>query len=159
MLIKPELKDMPSWLTILECDICGTRFSSSMTSAWPLCKVGIPHAKMDSETQMKWREEIIKTGDFPRLDFVRPILELNHHRRTINWTVEALPSMPNIPTVSLEKETFSRFRDLYFIQGYFIGNIVNKYNWCILDLIDYAMKHWKDVELPSENIIKQYMKP
>ena len=48
----------PLGLSIIECDICGKRFSSSMTWAWPFCASGIPHEKMDAKEQQR-RQKVV----------------------------------------------------------------------------------------------------
>lgn len=40
-----------SFITFVECDICGNIFSRSMIIKWPLCNEGKPHEKMESNQQ------------------------------------------------------------------------------------------------------------
>lgn len=133
----------PLGIKLFECDICGQMFSASMTAAWPFCTASIPHGKWDSKEQLKYKESLILTGDYPNInDFIRPALELKSNRKSVSWMEEALPSMPNFPQVRMTREKYAEFRDMYFIQGYFIGNVLNKYNWNMLLLIDYSIKTW-----------------
>lgn len=51
MSLKPISVQYASFISFVECDICGNRLSSSMIGSWPLCSSGKPHDKMSSEEQ------------------------------------------------------------------------------------------------------------
>ena len=145
MLKKAEVdKDLPSWIHLLECDICGQRFSSTMKTAWPFCSASIPHKRMESKEQISIVEKLKAVGDRPFNDYIRPAMELKSTGHSVSWLEEALPSMLDIQEVRLMRETFARFRDHYFIQGYFIGNVLGKYNWSMLDLIEFSLKNFSE---------------
>lgn len=137
-------KDFPSWIHLLECDICGVRFSSTMRSAWPFCSASVFHGKWSAKEQQERRQALLMAGDPPVLDFVRPALELESTKRKLSWTEDALPNVPHVPEVRILKEKFEKFRDTYFIQGYFIGNVLNKYNWTMFDLVEFSLKNFND---------------
>lgn len=134
--------NIPVWLNIVECDICSQRFSAERIGSWPFCAAGLPHENVSSEEQIARRKKLIAVGDPPEIDFIRPAIQLLP-TSGVDWFDDALPSMPpQLFEVRLRKDKFKKFRNSYFIMGYFIGNVLGKYNWSILDLIRYSMRNW-----------------
>jgi hypothetical protein len=128
-------------ISLLECDICGKRFSSSMVWAWPFCSAGIPHEGMTSDEQIRRQKLLAETPEKATASFMMPLLKLyGPTHLKVNWVEQTLPDVPNIPEVRLPKEKFQMFSDNYKIMGEFIGSILGKHNWCLLDILDYCKK-------------------
>jgi hypothetical protein len=140
-----DLKELSSLgIVLLDCDVCGARFSSSMEWAWPFCSAGIPHEKMDSKEQIRRQELLAKTPEKATASFVEPILRLyGPYHMKVSWEENGLPEYPDRQYVTLTTEKMKQFSDDYKIAGAFIGNILGKHNWCKLDLVNYAMRAWK----------------
>lgn len=153
-LIKADMKESARDLAmcgieILECDICGVRFSTSMTGAWPFCSAGIPHEYMTAREQQRRQKLLAETPEKATASFVFPFMKL--YGPTVEGIEEqSLPDMPNLEIVNLPKDRCKQFADYYKIQGMFIGNVLGKHNWSMNDLINYSMKAWPEQELPND---------
>ena len=133
-------------INLVECDVCGARFSDSMLFAWPFCAAGIPHARMDSKDQQRYAALLEKTPERAANRLAHEALKLyGPSRLSVSWESGNLPTTPSLPTVTLHKEVLKKFSDQYKIMGEFIGNVLGKRNWSLDDLITYS-RRW---ELPN----------
>lgn len=131
-------------IELLECDICHSRFSATMTWAWPFCLAGIPHQRMESKKQLKYLSLLEHTPERPTNQLVHQALKLyGPTMLSISCEETNIPNMPNLPTITLTREKLREWSDRYKIMGEFIGNVIGKRNWGFHDLIEYS-KRWEE---------------
>lgn len=85
-------------------------------------------------------------SESPHIGYVNKLLETyGKNLLKLSWEEQNLPDFPNLPEVRIPKEKMQKWRDMYVTQGIFIGNILGKHNWSMLDLIDYSHRNFKEV--------------
>lgn len=143
MSLEPITIKHAEFIDFVQCSICWQKFSSSMEWAWPFCSAGIPHEQMDSREQIRRQKLLAETPEKATASYVMPMLKLyGPTNLKAKWEEEALPSMPpTLERVILLKENFKRFSDQYKVMGVFIGNILGKHDWSMLELLNYS-KRW-----------------
>jgi len=128
-------------IDIVECDVCGQRFSANMIFAWPFCETGVPHGRIKSNEQLKYRELLLSSKESPDLSYI-PKLH-GYPPSSLNKICAAVvPPVVDKPTVVLPREMYIEISDWYKTAGLFIGNVLGKHNWTTKDLIDYSLEHW-----------------
>jgi hypothetical protein len=128
---------------IMECDICGSRFTAGASYNWPLCCAGIPHDKMTSDKQKEIREALCETClCFKRQDINTDIIEKDIQlcpypdRACVSFNLPDIET--SLQTVSVIKDKYIEFRNKFVVMGEFIGNILGKKNWSTRDLKIYS---------------------
>ena len=136
-------------MSLLECDRCHERFSSSMIWAWPFCKADIPHIKMTSKEQLRRKELLSKTPEEATTFYIEKMIELyGTSQLSVSWKNNDLSKHPPVMDVRTPIDTYKRFSDNYKVAGVFIGNVLGKHNWAMLDLFDYSQKAWPKTPNP-----------
>ena len=117
---------IPSWLPLLECDICLQRFSASMLFAWPFCASGVEHRSLSSQEQQEIKRKLMAISERPKTDLIQEAVRLyGPTYLKVSMDEQILPDFPN-PHVTFPRQTIKEFRDRYVVMVEFIENIIGK---------------------------------
>jgi hypothetical protein len=141
--IKEEERSSFYPFPIMECDICGKRFTAGAAFNWPLCSAGVPHKKMTSDKQQEIKEALCNTCFCPKIEettteIIEKDIELYPYPERA-WVSFDLPKIEtSLQTVSVTKDRYIEFRNKFVVMGEFIGSILGKKNWSTRDLQIYS---------------------
>lgn len=129
-------------ISLLECDICGYRLSASMEWAWPFCSAGIPHENMTAEEQQRRQKLLASTPEKATASFVEPLMKLyGPEMLKHSWEDSALPEY-DLPIVQIPRARYKEWADHYKIMGQFIGNILGKHAFNLMDITSFSKIAW-----------------